>query len=200
MSFFAKHSLGFFNLWLLMVLYSLPIILTIIYKTRVFQPTASRFSSSRNSREYNLFVISKVLMLMYFLYAVLVPIRYNTLSAIIGIAIYAIGFALYVVAWITISTSERGKIFSHGLYRFTRHPVYFSSAILFIGAGLISQSWFFLGLSIVVGISHMYNALAEEKVCIETFGDEYRHYMTKTPRWIGWPKQKSNNTNDKKSV
>lgn len=190
MSIFAEHTPGFFNLWLLMVLYTLPIILTIIFRKHVFQPTSSRFSSSRSSREYNLFVISKILMLIYFLYAIVIPIRLEASFAIIGLIVYIIGFVFYSAAWITIAKSEKGKVFSRGPFRFSRHPIYISSAILFVGAGFISQSWFFLGLSIMVGISHMRNALAEEQICLETFGDEYRHYMASTSRWFGRPARK----------
>ena len=175
--------------------YPIPILLTIIIRKRIFQSTTSRFSSSRSSREYYVFVISKILMLVYFLGAIFIPIRYDTLISIIGFIIYMIGITYYSAAWITIAKSEKGELFTHGPYKFSRHPVYISSAILFLGAGLISQSWFYLGLSIVVGISHMHNALAEEKICLAVFGDDYRTYMDKTPRWFGWPAQKSKNTN-----
>jgi protein-S-isoprenylcysteine O-methyltransferase Ste14 len=192
MRIFAEHSLGIFNLWLLMVLYTLPILFTIIIRKRIFQTTSSHFSSSRSSREYHLFIVSKFLMLIYFLYSIAIPIRLDTLLAISGFVFYLIGFGLYSAAWITIAKSERGKVFTRGPFRFSRHPVYISSAVLFIGAGFISQSWFFLGLSILVGISHMHNALAEEKICLETFGEEYRQYMVRTPRWIGGVTRKSN--------
>jgi protein-S-isoprenylcysteine O-methyltransferase Ste14 len=185
MRIFAEHSLGIFNLWLLMVVYTLPMLLTIIFRKRVFQPTRSRFSSSRSSREFIQFFVSKFLMLIYFLYSIAIPIRFDTLLAVSGFVIYFIGFGFYSASWITIAKSEKGKVFTRGPFRFSRHPVYISSAVLFMGAGFISQSWFFLGLSILVGISHMYNALAEEKICLETFGEEYRQYMVRTPRWIG---------------
>jgi protein-S-isoprenylcysteine O-methyltransferase Ste14 len=131
-------------------------------------------------------------MLIYFLYSVAIPIRLDTLLAISGFAIYLIGFVFYSAAWIIIAKSERGKVFTRGPFRFSRHPVYLSSAVQFIGAGFISQSWFFLGLSLLVGISHMLNALAEEKICLEAFGEEYRRYMIHTPRWIGGVTRKSN--------
>jgi protein-S-isoprenylcysteine O-methyltransferase Ste14 len=185
----SEHSLRFFNLWLLMVLYVFPILLTIILRKRIFQPTSSRFSRSRSPREYNIFVTSKILMLIYFLYAIVIPIHYDTSSSIIGLIIYFFGFALYSAAWITIAISEKGKVFTRGPYRFSRHPIYISSAVQFIGAGLISQSWFYLGISIVVAISHLHNAFAEEHICIETFEDEYKNYMAITPRWVGCPAQ-----------
>jgi protein-S-isoprenylcysteine O-methyltransferase Ste14 len=30
----------------------------------------------------------------------------------------------------------------------------------------------------------------EEEVCLNKFGDAYRDYMHKTPRWLGLPKSK----------
>ena len=185
MSIFAEHSFGFFNLWILMVLYVLPILLTVISRKGVFEATSSRFASSRSTREYNLFVGSKILMLIYFLYSVVVPIRFDTAVAIIGFVIYLLGLAFYSAAWTTIARSKKGEVFSTGPFRFSRHPVYVSSAIQFIGAGLISQSWFYLGFSLLVAISHLYNAIVEEQICLETFGDEYRKYMDSTPRWLG---------------
>lgn len=186
---FPVHSFGFFNLWLLMVIYALPILLTIIFHKHVFLPTSSRFSSSRSSREYNLFIISKIFMLIYFLYAIVVPVHLNTSTATIGLLIYIMGFVFYATAWLTIATSRGGKIFSSGPFRYSRHPVYVSSAIMFLGAGLISKSWVFLGFSLLVGISHMHNALIEERICLETFGEEYSQYMENTPRWLGLPAQ-----------
>ena len=192
MSIFANHSLGIFNLWILAVLYSLPILFTITFRKRVFEPTSSRFTSSRSSSEKNLFIISKILMLIYFLYSIVVPVHLDTVSGMIGLTIYIIGFAIYTTAWLTIAKSEKGKIFNSGPFRFSRHPIYVASAVQFIGAGFISQSWFYLSLSILVGISHMRNSLVEEQICAETFGDEYKQYMVSTPRWFGWLAVKPN--------
>ena len=192
MDLFAVHSFAFFNLWLLMVLYTVPILLTVIFHRHVFHLTSAEFSSSRNAVERRLFIASKFLMLFYFLYAIVLPVRLDSTWAIAGLIVYGIGFAFYSAAWITIATSEGGRVFCDGPFRLSRHPVYLSSAVMFIGAGFASGSWFFLGLSLLVGLSHMRNALAEEQVCLETFGDEYRRYMANTPRWFGFPAPKPN--------
>jgi len=31
-------------------------------------------------------------------------------------------------------------------------------------------------------------AIPEERFCLEKYGDAYREYMNRTPRWIGIPK------------
>jgi len=171
-----------------MVLYSLPILLTVILRKRAFQPTSSRFSSSRSSREYRLFIVSKIIMLIYFLYAIVIPIRLDSPTAVSGLIIYGIGFAFYSAAWITVVISGGGKVIANGPFQFSRHPIYVSSAVLFVGAGFLSKSYLFLGLSFIVGFMHMRNAMAEEKICLEVFGDEYRRYRASTPRWLGRPK------------
>ena len=194
MHIWPEHALGVFNLWLLMVLYSVPILLTIRLRKRVFHSTSSHFSRSRGSCRYRFFVGSKIFMLIYFLYAIVIPIRCETPSAGIGIILYIVGFTIYSAAWWTVATSAHGSIFSKGPFRFSRHPIYLSTAIQFIGAGLISQSWFYLILSILVGLSHLYNAWAEERICVDVFGDEYKRYMNHTPRWFGWPVRQSNHS------
>jgi protein-S-isoprenylcysteine O-methyltransferase Ste14 len=196
MSILPDHSLGFFNLWLLMGLYALPIILTILFRKHIFKATSSCFSSSRSSREYNLFIVSKFLMLIYFLYSIVVPIQLDTFLAVLGFVIYIVGFIFYSAAWVTIARSGSGTVFTQGPFRFSRHPIYVSSAVQFFGAGIVSQSWFFLSISILVGISHMRNAVIEEQICLEIFGEEYSRYMFKTPRWIGCPVQNAADTND----
>jgi len=192
MNVFADHSFGFFNLWLLMLLYALPILVTVVCRRGVFRPTTSRFASSRNRREYLLFIASKMTMLVYFLYSVVLPMHLDTVVVLVGLVVYMLGFIFYLAAWITIAASGGAKVISNGPYRVSRHPVYLSSAVCFVGAGVVSGSIVYLGLSILVGASHMRNALAEEKICLETYGDEYRRYAAGTPRWLGCPVRAQN--------
>jgi protein-S-isoprenylcysteine O-methyltransferase Ste14 len=190
MRFFAVHSFGIVNLWILMLLYSLPILLTIIIHKGVFHPTSSRFSSARSSREYRLFIVSKSIMLIYFLYAIILPIHLDKPIVMAGLVIYAVGFMLYAAAWITVAISGGGKVLSNGPFRFSRHPIYMSSAIIFAGAGFASGSYLYLGLSLLVGFTHLQNAIAEERICLEVYGDEYRRYMAATSRWFGRARSK----------
>jgi len=59
---------------------------------------------------------------------------------------------------------------------------------MFIGIGIISASWVFILLSVVRAVSTFIIAIPEERFCLEKYGDSYREYMGKTPRWIGIPK------------
>jgi len=59
---------------------------------------------------------------------------------------------------------------------------------MFIGVGIACASWVFLMFAIVYSILSFIYAITEERYCLAKYGDAYREYMTRTPRWIGIPK------------
>jgi protein-S-isoprenylcysteine O-methyltransferase Ste14 len=93
---------------------------------------------------------------------------------------------MVIVSFVTTPIGK--KPITTGLYRYSRHPMYITQLVMFIGAGIASASWFFLLLTIVyTGLGFIY-AGSEERMCLEKYGDAYREYMERTPRWIGLPK------------
>ena len=64
----------------------------------------------------------------------------------------------------------------------------FSSVIAWVGASIASGSWILLLLSVVAVVLQRAQAVAEERGCLATYGDEYQEYLDRTPRWIGMPK------------
>lgn len=75
-----------------------------------------------------------------------------------------------------------------GIYRISRNPSYLGGFLIFIGIGIASASWLFLLLiAIFIILQHILIG-AEERWCLEKYGDAYREYMNRTPKWIGTPK------------
>lgn len=185
MTVFPEHTLSFFNLWLFMAIFAGPILISVGLNRHLFIRTSSQLMKNKFSREYKSFLLKKFYMLAYFIYSIFIPIQTNKISGKTGLILYVSGFISYSAAWIVINKAPAGSIFKTGPFAYSRHPVYLSSAVMFLGTGLISNSCFFLVLSIVTGITHLHNAYGEEKRCIEVFGEEYMEYSEKTPRWIG---------------
>jgi len=77
-----------------------------------------------------------------------------------------------------------------GLYHYSRNPQYLTEFLMFIGVSIASASWIFLLFSIVYEVSLLSFASSEERFCLEKYGDAYREYMNRTPRYIGIPKSK----------
>jgi protein-S-isoprenylcysteine O-methyltransferase Ste14 len=97
-----------------------------------------------------------------------------------------------VVAWtiaiVNIADIPLGEPWTKGLYRYSRHPMNLAGYLILIGAGIASASWIFLLFSIVYIILAAILQIAEERSCLAKFGNAYREYLDKTPRWIGIPK------------
>lgn len=188
MTWLPTHEFGLLNAWIAVVLYLIPMLLTVTKTRGVFRKTVSVFSVSRTRAEYAFFVGSKLLMLVFFLYSILVPVAIHTGWAAAGAAVFLLGYTSYVGTWISIATAPRDKVFTGGLYRYSRHPIYVSSAVVFVGTGLASASVVYLALAVLVGISHLSHAYTEERICLSVFGDDYRDYAARTPRWFGLPR------------
>ena len=92
------------------------------------------------------------------------------------------------VVKINWATTPLDKLITGGLYRYSRNPAYVASFLQFIGVGIASASWLFLLLVVVSIIANSRLAITEERYCLEKYGDVYRQYLNKTPRWIGLPK------------
>ena len=60
--------------------------------------------------------------------------------------------------------------------------------IIFVGVGIVTASWVFLLLSVVYAIVLLLWVDAEERHCLKFYGDAYREYMNKTPKYLGIPK------------
>lgn len=166
-----------------------PIIMLLIDKLigtgNMFQKMGS---SPYNKNEKLAFIGANVLGFILVFYSIFLPLKLDTAWFYIGITIYLFGLVTFIMAIVNIATTPLGEPFIKGLYRYSRHPMVFFSFFTFIGIGIATASWLFLLLSIVVIILFTIYVVAEERGCCEQYGDNYREYMNRTPRWIGIPK------------
>ncbi|MEN8193588.1 MAG: isoprenylcysteine carboxylmethyltransferase family protein [Bacteroidota bacterium] len=121
-------------------------------------------------------------------YSIFVPLRLGTAWFYVGLAVYIVGFVISCAALFSIASTQPGEPFTTGMYRYSRHPIALGTLLPMIGAGIASASWLFLLLSVILMVITHLAAIAEESTTIKKFGDAYKEYMAKTPRWIGLPK------------
>jgi protein-S-isoprenylcysteine O-methyltransferase Ste14 len=73
------------------------------------------------------------------------------------------------------------KLITNGIFGYIRHPMYASQWIWVIAQPLLIQNWIAGFLNLLVFIAfYTLRVRAEEKMMLDTFGDEYREYMNKT--------------------
>jgi protein-S-isoprenylcysteine O-methyltransferase Ste14 len=66
--------------------------------------------------------------------------------------------------------------------------MYVTTLIVLIGVGIASASWLVLLLSALYMVFTTIAIPAEERFLLEQYGEAYREYINRTPRWIGIPK------------
>ncbi len=80
---------------------------------------------------------------------------------------------------------EGHKLMTEGIYRYIRHPMYASQWLWVIAQTLLLQNWLAGPMDLVFFVLFYFMRVsAEEKMLVDTFGDQYREYMKKTGRVI----------------
>lgn len=84
----------------------------------------------------------------------------------------------------TVVTRKQHTLVSHGPYRWIRHPLYSSAALVVTALSVIAANWFlFLTGVMVLGLL-VIRTRAEEANLVARFGDSYRRYMDRTGRFL----------------
>ena len=122
------------------------------------------------------------------------PEKLYSLSAqsILGLALFFGGLTTAIVAQITLQRSYSGtlviredhQLITHGIYRYTRHPVYLGVIIGVIGLPVYASSLY--GLLIMSALIPIFlnRIRMEERLLTEEFGDAYRTYKETTRKLI----------------
>jgi len=192
MSWIPVFKIGLWNAWILMLYFPLhPLIMIVIDKAfgtgNIFKKGGEVPQEKSEKRDYFLIL---AITLVLIIYSVFLPLKIGTAWIYTGLTIYLIGLVIFIIAIANIASTPEGQLFTKGLYKYSRHPGYLSYMTMNVGVGIASASWIFLLLSAIIIVLLNSGAIAEERACIDIFGDEYQAYMDKTPRWVGIPKSK----------
>jgi protein-S-isoprenylcysteine O-methyltransferase Ste14 len=81
-------------------------------------------------------------------------------------------------------TRKQHTLVTNGPYRWVRHPLYTSAAMLTLANFLAAANWFFFATGCVVFLLLAIRTRKEEENLIARFGDDYRNYMQRTGRFV----------------
>ncbi|MFW9818636.1 MAG: methyltransferase family protein [Candidatus Thorarchaeota archaeon] len=154
-----------------------------------------------SSKIYNLLMLLMILLTPFFLIGAyfenkllisqISSLWNNIIVSYIGFCTYLLGGLLTIVARTQLGrfgtaeliTEEDHQLFTQGVYRYIRNPMYTGSIIAMVGFCLIFRcliflviifSFYFLGLRMRI--------LEEERILTEKFGAKYEEYKKRTKR------------------
>ena len=118
---------------------------------------------------------------------------HRTALFLLGVTLIPLGVALrWYAIWTLggyftrdVAVSADQKVVQNGPYRSIRHPAYSGTFLTMLGVGLAMTNWASLvALLVCVFLGHLYRVRVEEKVLIQTIGQQYVEYMHRTRRFI----------------
>ena len=189
MSLIPAFEIGLLNAWIFMLLdvLTFPAFMRIAKGRAPDIEGESQVATMSRTERITLYS-SKIIYIPAFIYSIFLPLRPGTAWFYVGLPITLIGFIGGVIVILNWAVSPPGEPVTNGLYRYSRHPMYVTAFVFFLGVSIATASWVFLLFTILLIAASFYFAPLEERSCLEKYGDFYREYMDRTPRYIGIPK------------
>ena len=191
MSLVPAFEIGIWNAWILQIIF---IIVSIIPEL-VISKNAKK-SMQRMRQDVPLSRCEKILansthmaiMPLVLIYSIFLPLKSGTAWLYAGLLIFALSLVMYIITVTDIAATQANKPVTRGVYRITRHPIYLSGFLLYLGTGIACASWIVILFALLWLLFFIIVVPAEERFLIEHYGDVYLEYIKRTPRWIGIPK------------
>lgn len=186
MSLVPTFELGLWNAWILMLYLALhPFLMGLIDKDMMKKMGGSDDQFGKEDKKLTNSML--LVFLLTIIYSVFLPLKLGTIWFYAGLPIYLLGMIMFTIAIRNIAATPLGKLFTKGLYRYSRNPMNLASFLMLIGTGIATASWLFLLLSAVLIILIVALVRTEEQYCLERYGDSYKQYFERTSKWIGIP-------------
>lgn len=185
MSLTPEFELGLWNAWIFMLYLIFFAVLPYL-----LSEWRTRFGTDMplNETEKRISNITSFLLFALIAYSIFLPLKLGTAWFFAGFLIYLLGAIIMTMAMLDFLTTAVDKPVTKGVYRFSRNPMYFGMFLIFGGTGIACVSWVFLLLTAVFIILLHIGVVSEERSCLQKYGNAYREFMNKVPRWIGIPK------------
>ena len=189
MSLIPDFQIGLWNGWILSAIFLVHHFLVMFIIPKENKKEMTDQVKQTKGKDRSTIYLSLIVYYGIMICAIFMPLQLWTLWFYIGLMIFAIGMILLIVVEVQLHFRRPGQFLTKGFYRISRNPQYVMMYITWIGIGVVTESWVILMLVFVSMIVQHFMVLGEEIFCLEKYGNTYREYMKRTPRYIGVPQK-----------
>jgi protein-S-isoprenylcysteine O-methyltransferase Ste14 len=178
-------QIGILNGWIPLVLYFIGLIVSVsLYseESRIWL-----FNNPKDEKKSVLMFIrlfGQLAMVAYIFMMVFTPLNINKPIFFGGAVIFSIGYILEMSALYYFRRTPIAQPVVKGPYRFSRNPQWLGLFLVLLGSAIAAGIWLYIGIVIIVGFIYHIQILDEETACIKKYGESYREYMNRIPRYF----------------
>jgi protein-S-isoprenylcysteine O-methyltransferase Ste14 len=183
MQLFPTPTLGLLNGWIFLLVFGI-----------VFGGVVGSFPRHVIARLYDtsnwtpaqraLTRVGKALFVAVFVFVALTPLRPDAPHFWLGSVVFVLGLIGMVIALLDFRRAAADRPVTRGLYRISRNPQWVALVLVFLGACIAVGSWTALTLTALAAVSLHFRILAEERSCLTQYGESYRAFMQRVPRYF----------------
>ena len=188
MSVIPAFELGLWNAWIIQVLSFLTSIVPGLINKEASARGMGKWQDRSKTEKIVLLITHALIGPVLVVYSIFLPLKLGTIWLYVGLPICLLALVMNLMAGVNFATTPLDEPVTKGVYRISRHPIYFGGFLMYVGIGIACASWIFLLGAAAWIISWHIGVIDEERFLVERYGNAYREYMNKTPKWIGIPK------------
>ena len=185
MDLIPAHSFGFLNAWLFSLAYGILSFGIMIFLPKERRKRILTFPKFESKFEkifigFALFIFGRGLII----YSIFIPVDFFTVRFYLGAVVYLFGMIMSVYSMRIFSQADLSKPVTYGPYKLSRHPMQTFNIIMWIGIGVMAGNWILIACALALGIISISSLKAQERFCLEKYGEEYKRYSKKVPRFL----------------
>ena len=181
-------KIGFWNAWIFMSVFIVQMIIILFADKSIRERSHVPNDARRTTLEKYIGIIANFIWFTALGYSIFLPLLSGTIWFYIGFFVFTSGVLILSIATSNFMTTPIDQLIQKGVYKFSRHPMYLATFLICLGSGIATASWIFILLSVIMVLCFHYEALVEERYCLNKYKDLYKDYMNSVPRWLSKPK------------
>ncbi len=181
-------EIGVWNGWIFMSVFIWQMIIILFVGRHARRQSHVPNDMNRTPSEKYIGIIANFIWFIALIYSIFLPLILGTIWFYAGFFVFLLGVLLLSIATFHFMATPMDQMIEKGAYKISRHPMYLSTFLICLGTGIATASWIFIILCIIISLCFHFEALVEERYCLNIYRDQYKKYMNNVPRWIGFPK------------
>ncbi|MGD2272676.1 MAG: methyltransferase [Desulfobacterales bacterium] len=180
-----EFQIGILNGWVPLAIYLIGFILSVSLYSK--EKRIWLFNNPKNVCKGVLMLLrlfGQLAMVAYIVMMIFTPLKIHHPLFFVGAGVFSIGFVLEMSALNHFRRAPVNEPVVKGPYRISRNPQWVGLFLVLLGSAATTAIWLYLGIVVVVAVIYHMQILDEETACIEKYGESYREYMNRVPRYF----------------